>query len=242
MLTWARVRVRPTRQMIEGAALIAVLLVLTVLASRHDVPYVLFPALIWAALRFGPRGAASALLAASVLTIWDTSGGSGPFVRDSLTDSLLATQLFVGVAALTSMILAAVTAERAASEDAARGLAHEQAALRRIATLVVSEADPARTFGQVMQRGRAGPRREHGDDRALRLAGVHAVIGGWSETGPLLFPVGSAIELGNEGSALVEVYRSGEAHRVTYPGGRGASSRASARTATARAWPRREAR
>ena len=121
MLTWARVRVRmTTRQMIEGAALIAVLLVLTALASRHDVPYVLFPALIWAALRFGPRGAASALLAASVLTIWDTSGGSGPFVRDSLTDSLIATQLFVGVAALTSMILAAVTAERAASEDAAR--------------------------------------------------------------------------------------------------------------------------
>src|SRR6185503_1436213 len=79
VLTWARVRVRmTTRQMIEGAALIAVLLVLIALASRHNVPYVLFPALIWAALRFGPRGAASALLAASVLTIWDTSGGSGP--------------------------------------------------------------------------------------------------------------------------------------------------------------------
>ena len=218
VLTWVRVRVRmTTRQMIEGAALIAVLLVLTALASRHDVPYILFPALIWAALRFGPRGAASALLAASVLTIWDTSGGSGPFVRDSLTDSLIATQLFVGVAALTSMILAAVTAERAASEDAARRLAHEQAALRRIATLVVSEADPARTFGQVM--------REAAQSLAVNTAtivrydspGSVTVLGGWSESGPLLFPVGSTIELGGEGSALVEVYRTGEAHRVTYP-------------------------
>ena len=218
MLTWARVRVRlTTRQMIEGAALIAVLLVLTALASRHDVPYVLFPALIWAALRFGPRGAASALLAASVLTIWDTSGGSGPFVRDSLTDSLIATQLFVGVAALTSMILAAVTAERAASEDAARGLAHEQAALRRIATLVVSEADPARTFGQVMREAAQALGVNTATIVRYDSPGAVTVLGGWSESGPLLFPVGSAIELGNEGSALVEVYRTGEARRVTYP-------------------------
>jgi signal transduction histidine kinase len=218
MLTWARVRVRlTTRQMIEGAALIAVLLVLTALASRHNVPYVLFPALIWAALRFGPRGAASALLAASVLTIWDTSGGSGPFVRDSLTDSLIATQLFVGVAALTSMILAAVTAERAASEDAARGLAHEQAALRRIATLVVSEADPAGTFGAVMYEAAQSLGVNTATIVRYDSPGTVTVLGGWSESGSLLFPVGSAIELGSEGSALVEVYRTGEAHRVSYP-------------------------
>ena len=204
-------------QIIEGTALIVALLVLTDLASQHDVPYIIFPALIWASLRFGPRGAAAALLAASALTVWDTSNGSGPFVRSSLSDSLIATQLFVGVAALTSMILAAVTAERAESEAAARGLAHEQAALRRIATLVVSEADPARVFGQVM----------HEAARALGVAtativrydapGTVTVLGGWSETGALLFPVGSTIEIGDEGSALVEVYRTGEARRVTYP-------------------------
>ena len=79
-------------------------------------PYVLFPVLIWASLRLQPRGAATALLAVSVLTVWDTSNGSGPFVRDSLPDSLLATQLFLAVAALTSMVLAAVTAERISNE------------------------------------------------------------------------------------------------------------------------------
>jgi signal transduction histidine kinase len=41
------------------------------------------------------------------------------------------------------------------------------------------------------------------------------VLGGWSATGDLLFPVGSAIDIG-DGSALVEVYRTGEAQRVTY--------------------------
>jgi signal transduction histidine kinase len=218
VLTWATGRVRLTRsQTLEGAALIVVLLGLTDLASHHDVPYVIFPALIWAALRFGPRGAAAALFTASTLTIWDTSGGTGPFVRNSLTDSLLATQLFVGVAALTSMVLAAVTAERAASEAAARGLAHEQAALRRIATLVVGEAHPARIFGQVM--------REAAQALGVATATIVrydaprtvTVLGGWSETGSLLFPVGSTIEIGEEGSALVEVYRTGEARRVTYP-------------------------
>jgi signal transduction histidine kinase len=218
VLTWASARARlTTRQMIEGAALIAALLVLTDLASHHDVPYVLFPALIWASLRFGPRGAASALLAASALTIWDTSGGSGPFVRDSLTDSLIATQLFVGVAALTSMILAAVTAERAASEAEARGLAHGQAALRRIATLVVSEADPASTFGQVMHEAAKSIGVATATIVRYDSPGTVTVLGGWSETGSLLFPVGSAIELGGAGSALLEVYRTGEARRVTYP-------------------------
>ena len=189
VLTWANTRVRLTRrQMAEGAALIVVLLGLTDLASHHDVPYVIFPALIWAALRFGPRGAAAALLAASLITIWDTSNGTGPFVRSSLTDSLLATQLFVGVAALTSMILAAVTAERAASEAAARGLAREQAALRRIATLLVSEADPARIFGAVMREAALALGVNTATIVRYDAPRTVCVLGGWSKTGELLFP------------------------------------------------------
>ncbi len=218
LLTWASARLRPTRrQVLEGVVLLALLLALASISSQRDIAYVVFPILIWAALRFGRCGAATALLATAAITVWHTSDGSGPFVRSSLIDSLLATQLFLGVAALTSMVLAAVTAERAASEAAARGLAHEQAALRRIATLVVTEADPARVFGQVMQEAA----------RALGVAsaslvrydapGSVCVMGGWSETGALLFPVGSMIELGTENSALVEVYRTGEARRVTYP-------------------------
>jgi signal transduction histidine kinase len=218
LLTWISSRLRPTRRdVVEGIALLAALVLLTSISSQRDVPYVVFPVLIWSALRFGRWGGATALLVTAALTVRHTADGSGPFVRDSLTDSLLATQLFLAVAALTSMVLAAVTAERAASEAAARGLAHEQAALRRIATLVVTEADPARVFGQVMREAA----------RALGVASASlvrydeprrvSVMGGWSEKGNLLFPVGSTIELGTENSALVEVYRTGEARRVTYP-------------------------
>jgi signal transduction histidine kinase len=218
LLTWASARLRPTRrQALEGVALLALMLALASISSQRDVPYVLFPVLIWAALRFGRCGAATALLAAAAITVWHTSDGSGPFVRSSLTDSLLATQLFLAVATLTSMILAAVTAERAASEAAARGLAHEQAALRRIATLVVTEAVPARVFGQVMQEAARALGVASASLVRYEAPGRVCVMGGWSETGALLFPPGSMIELGNENSALVEVYRTGEARRVTYP-------------------------
>ena len=48
-------------QLLEGAALLTILVLLAELPSQRDVPYVVFPVLIWAALRFGPRGAATAL-------------------------------------------------------------------------------------------------------------------------------------------------------------------------------------
>ena len=224
LLSWASGWIRLTRrELIEGAALLLLLVALTNISSQRDVPYVLFPVLIWAALRFGPRGAAATLLAAAAITVWDTANGSGPFVRDSVADSLLATQLFLAVAALTSMILAAVTTERAASEAAARGLAHEQAALRRIATLLVTEADPTRVYVQIMQETARALGVPSASIVRYETPNRVVVMGGWSDTEDLLFPIGSTIELGDEGSALVEVYRTGEARRVIYPQAEGAS-------------------
>ena len=76
--------------------------------------------LIWAALRFGPRGAATALVVVSGLTVWNTAHNAGPFVRESITDSLLSSQLFLATAALTALVLAAVTAERTRADEALR--------------------------------------------------------------------------------------------------------------------------
>jgi hypothetical protein len=93
-----------------------------------------------------------------VARLWNTARSDGPFVRDSLTDTLLATQLFIAISAITSFVLAAVTAERvrvaralAGAETAQRALADEQAALRRVATLVAGEASPGRVFEQVTE-------------------------------------------------------------------------------------------
>jgi PAS domain S-box-containing protein len=122
ILTWATRGLTgfTRRDLLEGAVLVAVLVALAELPSQRDVPYIVFPALIWAALRFGPRGAATALLIVSSLTVWNTAHNSGPFVRESITDSLLSSQLFIAAAALTSLVLAAVTAERTRADEALR--------------------------------------------------------------------------------------------------------------------------
>ena len=39
--------------------------------------------------------AATAILVVCSITVWNTAQNDGPFVRDSITDSLLATQLFI---------------------------------------------------------------------------------------------------------------------------------------------------
>jgi signal transduction histidine kinase len=84
------------------------------LAFRTDQPlaYVVFPALIWAALRTGPRGATLAIAVAVGFTAWNTNHYLGPFVFDSVTRSTLNTQFYVAVAALTTLCLTAVVSER----------------------------------------------------------------------------------------------------------------------------------
>ncbi len=120
LLSWAAPGLRrlDRREALEAVALLVVLVLLAEVPSQRDVPYVVFPALIWAALRFGPRGASAALVVVSGLTVWNTAHNAGPFVRESITDSLLSSQLFLAAAALTSLILAAVTAERTRAVDA----------------------------------------------------------------------------------------------------------------------------
>jgi signal transduction histidine kinase len=222
VLTWASVRHPGSRRMlVEALVLLALLVLLVELPAQRDVPYVVFPVLILAALRFGPRGAATATALVSFLAVWNTARNSGPFVRDSITHSLLASQLFIATAALTSLVLAALTAERRRAEAAARDLAEEQAALRRVATLVAKEADPDAVFERVTEEaGRllgtpsATIVRYEGSDSA-------AVVGSWSELGTPLFPVGSTISR-DSGTVIGRVHGTGEPQRVeTYSGAPG---------------------
>src|SRR6478735_2168191 len=131
LLTWAARGLAGIgrREAFEGAAVLALLVVLAELPPQRDVPYIVFPVLLWAALRFGPRGAATAILVVCSITVWNTAHEDGPFVRETITDSLLATQLFIATSALTSLLLAAVTAERART---ARALGAAEAAQREL--------------------------------------------------------------------------------------------------------------
>ena len=109
------------RRYLEGALVILLTAAVTGYVFSNNPPlgiahqallYVLFPFIIWSALRFGPRGAATSTVIISLIAIWGTSHRLGPFSQESLNDSLILLQTFLGVVAITSLILAATTAER----------------------------------------------------------------------------------------------------------------------------------
>ena len=224
VLTWATAGLRAIhwRELVEGTVVLAVLVVLAELTPQRDVPYIVFPVLLWAAVRFGPRGAATAVLVVCSITVWNTAQNAGPFVRDSVTDSLLATQLFIAVSALTSLVLAAETAERtragaalAASEASQRALADEQAALRRVATLVASGLPPSRVFGQVTEEVAMLLAMPGANVMRYDGARTATVVGGWSEDGALTLPMGSTFDLDGD-TVVAKVLRSGTPQRVDH--------------------------
>ena len=115
-IAWGRVPQRRIQRgrVVEGALLLAAVVGLSELALHTDRPltYLVFPGLIWAALRFGQRGATLAITVVVGFAVWTTTHYVGPFAVHSLTRSVLSTQLYIGVAALSTLCLAAVASER----------------------------------------------------------------------------------------------------------------------------------
>ena len=215
LLTWVAAGFvgLPRRELVEATCVIVLIAVLAELSPQRDVPFIVFPVLLWAALRFGPRGAATAILVVCSITVWNTAQSDGPFVRESITDSLLATQLFIAASAITSLVLAAVTAERTRAEAAQRALADEQVALRRVAMLVAGDPSPSRVFDAVTEEVGRLLRLPAANVMQLDGPGRATVVGAWSMDGRPRFPIGATLRF--DGDTLVpKVARSGRPQRV----------------------------
>lgn len=116
----------PTKQQgkrfyIEGILLVVVVILVSLYVFSYKSPagilhqaliYVIFPFMIWAAIRLEQRGTTICICLVSGIAIAGTTKGLGPFSMGSLNDSLVLLQTFTGVLALTSLILAAATTER----------------------------------------------------------------------------------------------------------------------------------
>ncbi len=143
IVSWSRARATwRDLNSIERAEAILLLCVLTFVSvwifggrswSSMALPYVVFPLLIWAALRFGVQGASAAAMSLAAIAVWYTSHGFGPFalVAGSATEKLLQVQSFIAAALACSLVPAIVIAERKEAEDQLRrsearlGLAQE---------------------------------------------------------------------------------------------------------------------
>ena len=115
-LAWVQRRalVWRARRAGEGALMLAAVAGLSMIALSAEQPltYMVFPAFIWAALRFGPQGATLAVAVGAVVAIVTTSHEQGAFVELSPTASALNLQLYIIFAALTTFCLAAIVSER----------------------------------------------------------------------------------------------------------------------------------
>ncbi|HLK12104.1 MAG TPA: MASE1 domain-containing protein [Candidatus Binatia bacterium] len=85
--------------------------------ARYPLHYLVFPCVIWAALRLRQRGTATTTLLASAVAIWGTASGRGPFVSSTADEGLVLLQLFMAVVGVTGLLLGAAMLERDASEE-----------------------------------------------------------------------------------------------------------------------------
>src|SRR5205085_5890899 len=109
------------------AILLVLLLVLSGLVfggfvswSRLNYPlaFILGPIIVWTAFRLSQRETASGIFLLSLIAIWGTLHGFGPFARTNPNGSLLLMQSFNAVTTITALALAAGMAERRRGEAA----------------------------------------------------------------------------------------------------------------------------
>ncbi len=86
--------------------------------QNYPLAYLPFPFLVWGALRFGQRGATTGTLLVSGLAIYSLLQKKGPFVTNTEVDSLMLIGSYIGILAVTNMLLAAAAAERRLAEQA----------------------------------------------------------------------------------------------------------------------------
>lgn len=107
----------------------------TAKSAHYPLEYLPFPLLVWAALRFGQRGAVFASLMVSLIAILGTALGRGPFIAESenLQQAVTFLQAFMGVVAITALVLASAVTERQRTEDLLRRNEASLANAQRIA-------------------------------------------------------------------------------------------------------------
>ncbi len=94
--------------------------------AQYPLAFLPYPFVVWAALRFGVRGATLSTLVVAVASIHAVLGKRGPFVLDSEVQTLLLVGSYIAVVAIANLLLAASAAERSASELRYRAVVEDQ--------------------------------------------------------------------------------------------------------------------
>jgi len=130
ILTWWRgefpkLGTIPWKRYLESALLVTGIVIVGIItqeAELNKTPALLYlplPFLLWAAIRFGPKGSSAVLLFVTVFEIWVAIHGHGPFASQSAESNALSVQLFLILASMPLLFLAALIKEREQAQEAA---------------------------------------------------------------------------------------------------------------------------
>ena len=120
VLGWTQGPSRPLEQgrPLEAAALLALTLLFTIWIFSQVAtdsfprrPFLLFPLPLWAAVRFGLRGAATVVLLIAAIAITAALNDVGPLLAATPADTVLLLQEYLAVLAFSSLALAALLRE-----------------------------------------------------------------------------------------------------------------------------------
>ncbi|MGC8741401.1 MAG: MASE1 domain-containing protein [Candidatus Sumerlaeaceae bacterium] len=175
-LVWSK-RPRRSWRLVQIVELLVLIASLTVMGMfiftssfaiglwNYPVSYAPFPLILWAALRFGARGAATATLIIAIFAIIGISQHAGPFARhnDLPTVNIGLLQVYLMVIAITGLLVGAVSTERQLSMEALQQ-SHEE--LQRL----------ARQIEAAREQERAHLARELHDDLSQLLAAIRMCV------------------------------------------------------------------
>lgn len=165
------------------------------IGSEEGHPYRVFPLLIWAAVRFGPWGAATSTFVLCAVTAWNAAHGNSPFGEpgESAVHSMFEMYSFLALAGVSSLIPAAIVREL---KEAERGLRASEQRFREMAEHIreafyvvdvptgdIRYVSPTwseiwgRPAEEAYERG-AGTAAIHPDDREAAVASARATFRG----------------------------------------------------------------
>ncbi len=111
----------PPRRLLEGALLLVAILAVSAivfLAGAWRYPWLIFPFLLWAAIRFRQRGAATSAFLVGALGTWGAVEGTVPLGGATATERVQLAQASFAVVIVSLLVVGATLSEREAGRQA----------------------------------------------------------------------------------------------------------------------------
>ena len=149
-------------ELAEGTLLMIVLAMVSLVVFAGQFPsdiktypleFLCLPLFLWAAFRIGRRGVATAVAIMAAIAAWGTLHDFGPFVRETMNESLVLLQAYIAVMSVMGLVLATVVADHKQAEqqlhelaitDSLTGLAN----YRRLLDVLRAEISRSRRTGR----------------------------------------------------------------------------------------------